>query len=151
MKIKVLSVMVLSTMSITMASVPTLPVSAGTNLLPISDSAEDNYKDINPRYSYIQSADIGVYPSNAETSYSMNIRGISEVTSVTGTMTLYKKTAEGNYKEVASEELDLSGPTIRYKGKFKSYGSGDYKLEFTGTVHAKSGSETVTFRHLNSY
>lgn len=151
MKLKTLSAIALSAMSITIAFVPELPAFAGNNLLLISESTEDNYKDISPRYSYIQSADIGVYPNKTETPYSMNIRGTSEVTSVTGTMTLYKKTAAGTYEEVESEELNLTGSNIRHKGKFKSYGSGDYKLEFSGTVHAKSGSETVTFRHLNSY
>lgn len=139
--------MAIFAIGITLTLTPALSVSAGNEFLIISE----NDGEINPRFSYIQSADIGVYPSKSETSYSMNIYGISEVTSVTGTMTLYKKTPAGKYEEVASEELDLTGPTIRHKGKFKSYGSGEYKLEFSGTVHAKSGSETVTFRHLNSY
>lgn len=151
MKLKTLLVMTFSAMIITMSFIPELTVFAGNNLLLISESTEVDYEEISPRYSYIQSADIGVYPSKSETSYSMNIRGTSEVTSVTGTMTLYKKTAAGTYEEVESEELNLTGSNIRHKGKFKSYGSGDYKLEFSGTVHAKSGSETVTFRHLNSY
>lgn len=147
MKFKTLCTMAIFAIGITLTLTPALSVSAGNEFLIISE----NDGEINPRFSYIQSADIGVYPSKSETSYSMNIYGISEVTSVTGTMTLYKKTPAGKYEEVASEELDLTGPTIRHKGKFKSYGSGEYKLEFSGTVHAKSGSETVTFRHLNSY
>ena len=151
MKFKTLSAMALSVIGITMAIAPVLPVSAGNDVLLIGENTDEYFEKVSPRYSYIQSADIGVYPSKSETSFSMNIYGISEVTGVTGTMTLYKKTASGKYEEVESEALDLSGSTIRYKGTFQSYGSGEYKLEFSGTVHAKSGSETVTFRHLNSY
>lgn len=147
MKFKTLCTMAIFAVGISLTLTPVLSVSAENDFLIISE----NEGEINPRFSYIQSADIGVYPSKSETSYSMNIYGISEVTSVTGTMTLYKKTTAGKYEEVESEELDLKGSTIRHKGKFKSYGSGEYKLEFSGTVHAKSGSETVTFRHLNSY
>lgn len=52
---------------------------------------------LSPRFTYIESADIGVYPSASGVTYSMNIWGISEVTGVSGTMTLYKQDTSGNY------------------------------------------------------
>jgi hypothetical protein len=106
---------------------------------------------LSPRFTYIESADIGVYPSASGVTYSMNIWGISEVTGVSGTMTLYKQDTSGNYDKKDSEYISLKGNEFQYEGSFKSYGPGNYKLEFSGTVHAKSGSESVTFRNYNSY
>lgn len=119
-----------------------------------TQTCEDDYgvfKTINPRFTYIESVDIGVYPSASGVTYSMNIWGIAEVTGVSGTMTLYKQGTNGRYEKKESVDINLKGQDLCYEGSFKSYGSGDYKLEFSGTVHAKSGSESVTFRNYNSY
>lgn len=40
---------------------------------------------------------------------------------------------------------------MRFDGSFNSYGPGNYKVEFSGTVYTKSGSEPVTIRNYNSY
>ena len=106
---------------------------------------------LSPRFTYIESADIGVYPSASGVTYSMNIWGISEVTGVSGTMTLYKQDTSGNYDKKDSEYISLKGNEFQYEGSFKSYGPGNYKLVFSGKVHAISVWESVTFRNYNSY
>ena len=106
---------------------------------------------MSPRYSYIQSIDLGVYPSDAEAKYNLYIRGTSEVTKASGTLTLYKQNANGEYEEKESVSLEQTGSKMRFDGSFKSYGSGSYKAEFSGTVYTKSGSEPVTIRNYNSY
>ncbi len=153
MKVNFISVITVSVIAVTLEFSPVLTVFAENNseVVAFDEDNHEKFKTISPRFTYVQSADIGVYPSKTETKYSMNIRGISEVTGVKGTMTLYKQKANGDYDEKESTEIDLKGSEIQCNGSFKSYGSGDYKLEFSGTVYAKSGSELVTFRNYNSY
>lgn len=153
MKHNFISVIAISVMAVTLECSSVLTVFAEDNpeIVVIDEYNYEKFTTISPRFSYVQSADIGVYPSKTETKYSMNIRGISEVTGVKGTMTLYKKKANGDYDEKEYTEIDMKGSEIQCNGSFKSYGTGEYKLEFSGTVYAKSGSEQVTFRNYNSY
>ena len=115
------------------------------------ESGWERFEDVSPRYSYIQSIDLGVYPSDAEAKYNLYIRGTSDVTKASGTLTLYKQNANGEYEEKESVSLEQTGSKMRFDGSFKSYGSGSYKAEFSGTVYTKSGSEPVTIRNYNSY
>lgn len=153
MKHNFISVITISVMAATLefSSVPTVFAEDNPAIVVIDENDYDIFKTINPRFTYVQSADIGVYPSKTETKYSMNIRGISEVTGVKGKMTLYKKKSNDDFEEKESAEIDMEGSEIQCNGSFKSYGAGEYKLEFSGTVCAKSGSEPVTFRNFNSY
>ncbi len=111
----------------------------------------ERFEDVSPRYSYIQSIDLGVYPSDAEAKYNLYIRGTSDVTKASGTQTLYKQNANGEYEEKESVSLEQTGSKMRFDGSFNSYGPGNYKVEFSGTVYTKSGSEPVTIRNYNSY
>ncbi|MDE7322419.1 MAG: hypothetical protein K2N73_06740 [Lachnospiraceae bacterium] len=143
----------LSALAVTLECLPaqTVRAESSSEIAMVCEDNNGKFEEINPRFTYVQSADIGVYPSDAEVAYDMYIRGISEVTGVSGTMTLYKKKANGDFEEKESTEVNLSGSKVRCSGSFKSYGQGEYKLVFSGTVHAKSGSESVTFRNFNSY
>ena len=94
---------------------------------------------------------MGVYPSDAEAKYNLYIRGTSDVTKASGTLTLYKQNANGEYEEKESVSLEQTGSKMRFDGSFNSYGPGNYKVEFSGTVYTKSGSEPVTIRNYNSY
>ena len=93
------------------------------------ESGWERFEDVSPRYSYIQSIDLGVYPSDAEAKYNLYIRGTSEVTKASGTLTLYKQNANGEYEEKESVSLEQTGSKMRFDGSFKSYGSGSYKAE----------------------
>ena len=115
------------------------------------ESGWERFEDVSPRYSYIQSIDLGVYPSDAEAKYNLYIRGTSDVTKASGTLTLYKQNANGEYEEKESVSLEQTGSKMRFDGSFNSYGPGNYKVEFSGTVYTKSGSEPVTIRNYNSY
>ena len=125
MKFKFFSLVAISAVVVTLQSSPMLTVFAENNpdSILLLENDRGRIEKISPRFTYIQSADIGVYPGKTETKYSMNIRGIAEVTGVTGTMTLYKKASNGTYEEKESKEIDLDGSEIQCKGSFKSYGS----------------------------
>ena len=103
------------------------------------------------RYRYIQSATISVHPNKSETIYILDIRGTSAVNSISGTATLYKEDASGNYVKIDSEKLSFQGGTVDYTGHLASSGSGNYKIEFVGTIYTSSGNESVTFRNFGSY
>lgn len=106
---------------------------------------------VTPRYNYIQMASIGINPSNAGSSYMLIIKGTSSVTSISGTVTVYKKNFWGNYKEVDSEAVKENASSLERYGNLSSDGAGDYKIEFVGTVHAGSSSEPITIDATNSY
>ena len=119
-----------------------------------SDSAfipSVNMENVSPRYRYIQSATISVHPNKSETIYILDIRGTSAVNSISGTATLYKEDASGNYVKIDSEKLSFQGCTVDYTGHLASSGSGNYKIEFVGTIYTSSGNESVTFRNFGSY
>ncbi len=150
MKFKTFLTLFLSVMTVTAITISPLQVLAQNDSMPISIQ-NVNADTIVPLYTYVSSADIGVYPSSTKTKYQLNISGISSVTSVSGTTTLYKYSSSGTYVKIDSETLNLKGPTILYTGYLKSSGSGKYKIEFKGTVKSNTGSESVTFRGYGSY
>lgn len=129
------------------------PLKASAHDFSITPIAIEEISDntIVPFYTYVQTSDIGVYPNSTGTKYHLNITGISSVTSISGTTTLYKCSASGSYVKIDSEKLNLKGSRIRYTGYLKSSGSGKYKIEFIGTINSSSGSESVTFRSYGSY
>ena len=79
------------------------------------------------------------------------IKGTSSVTSISGTVTVYKKNFWGNYKEVDSEAVKENASSLERYGNLSSDGAGDYKIEFIGTVYAGSSSEPITIDATNSY
>lgn len=150
MKLKTFLTLFSSVVTITATTFSPLQVLAQNNSILIAIEKE-NADVIVPLYTYISTGDIGVYPSSAGTTYQLNISGISSVTSVSGTTTLYKYSSSGTYVKIDSETLNLKGPTILYTGHLKSNGSGKYKIEFKGTVKSSAGSESITFRSYGSY
>lgn len=150
MNFKTFLTLFLSVTAITTATLSPAQVLAKNTSMPFSIE-NVNSDTIVPLYDYISSADIGVYPSSTRTKYQLNISGISSVTSVSGTATLYKYSSSGTYVKIDSETLNLKGPTILYTGYLKSGGSGKYKIEFKGTIKSSAGSESVTFRSYGSY
>lgn len=135
----------LATATILSAS-PSMTAYAETSSTPAYDSSEDSQK-ASPRYLYIQRANISVHPATDETVYLLYIKGTSDVTSISGTATLYKKNASGNYVKIDSEKLSFKGSTVDYKGYLASNGSGDYMIEFVATIYTNSGNESVTFQN----
>lgn len=135
----------LATASILSAS-PTMTAFAEPSFTSMYDVSVDS-QNVSPRYRYIQSATISVHPQTDETVYYLSISGISSVTSISGTTTLYKKNASGNYVKIDSEKLSFKGSTADYKGYLASNGSGDYKIEFVATIYTNSGNESATFQN----
>lgn len=144
MKLKKLSLLGLTAITLSLLPVQGVLAAPHYNCLVTNDG-------IMPRFNNIQSASIGVYPSSTKTEYDLFIMGTSDMTSVSGTSTLYKKNASGTFTKIDSETINLNGSTIRYTGKLKSSGSGTYKITFSGKVYSKTGSETLTISSQNSY
>ena len=97
------------------------------------------------RYSYVQSATIAVSPSSTKVSYLVNISGSLSVTSITGTMTIYKGT-------IPIYNLPLNSGRLMYEsGEINSFGSGSYRITFSGTVTSTHGSEPLEIESTNSY
>lgn len=97
------------------------------------------------QYSYVQSATIAISPSSTKVSYLVNISGSLSVTSITGTMTIYKGT-------IPIYNLPLTSGRLMYEtGDINSFGSGSYRITFSGTVTSTHGSETLEIESTNSY
>lgn len=103
------------------------------------------------RYRYIQSAGIGVNPSDSGCSYVFRLEGISSVTSISGTISVYKQTSSGSYSKIDSESIEESGSSFEKYGTLASDGRGKYKIEFVGRVYASDGSESITINSYDSY
>lgn len=147
MKTKKLLLMALST-SLLFSSV--LPTYATDLSQTIIQSQEDNYV-VQPRYKYVESARIGISPSDSGSDYLLAITGIAGTTSTSGTLTVYRKNLLGIYYKVDSVNISESGSSFRKTGTLKSDGSGTYKVEFVGKVYAGSASESITISSTNSY
>lgn len=103
------------------------------------------------RYRYIESAMLAVQVSSSGADYDLTIYAVDAVTSISGTLTVYKKNSSGTYIKVDSEKLSSSGCQLEEAGTLSSSGSGSYKIEFKGTVRANSGSEPITISKTTSY
>lgn len=104
-----------------------------------------------PRYNYIQSAEIGVNPSDLGSSYVLSVTGFPSVTRTTGTLTVYKQNSSGSYTKIDSESIDESGSSFTKYGTLASSGPGKYKIQFTGRVYTPEGSESITISGYDSY
>lgn len=114
----------------------------------ISQEASDH---LSPRYNYIISTSLSVQPGSSKVSYNLKVFCISDITSISGTLTLYKKDSSGNYEKKASKTVRCSGNNLNTDGSFSSYGSGSYKLSFDGKVTGSNISEPVAISAENSY
>lgn len=115
------------------------------------ESKADQLRVIMPRFAYINSTFIAVDPSSSNVAYEVMVDGISDVTSISGTLTLYKENASGRFEKKTSKSLRASGDKLEVYGTFPSYGAGNYKLTFSGTVYVNGGSESFSFSEEDSY
>ena len=114
---------------------PTCTAWAQQNSVPASNHSESY---ISLRFAYIISASIKVNTSSSGVNYSVRVSSISEVTSISGTMTIYK---DGS--EIYTKKLSANKSKLRASGTIPTKGSGTYKITFSGTVYAKFGSELM--------
>ena len=135
-------------LSLTLAILVTafIPVSAKE---PIAENAYSDY--ISPRYSYIINASLSVTPSSSQTNYKITVSAISKITSISGTLKLYKQNSSGKYEKKESQSVSCSGSRLNTTGSFSSYGSGNYRLTFDGKVAGSGISEPITISAENSY
>lgn len=150
MKLKFSTSLCLTAMAFTMAILPTSTAFANgySDYSIVSGSMSEHPA---PRYRYIIEAGIGIHPSASGTSYNLKIKGDSNVTSTSGTITLYKQSSSGSYTKIDSESIEESGSSFNKYGSLASNGSGKYKIEFVGRVYASDGSEPITINSYNSY
>lgn len=126
-----------------------LPAHANnTTMIPYIISQKDAQI---PRYSYIQDASIAIIPSSQEIVYTVMVSGSSYVTSIAGTVVIYKKNSSGEYEQVYSQYLKANSRRLFASDSTSSRGSGDYKITFSGTVYADDGSEPIEMEMENSY
>lgn len=101
---------------------------------------------ISPRFAYIMSADIKVDPSSNGVNYSVRVSGISKVTSISGTMIIYKDDSQ-----IYTKNLSTNSSTLRASGTIPTKGPGNYKITFSGTVYTETGSEPIDMDMEDSY
>lgn len=111
---------------------------------------QSNLKKVDPRYQYIRSASLIIDLNSSGADYNLNIICISEVTSISGTITLYKKNSSGIYESVDYERINESGNSIDITSSLSTNGAGAYKLEFSGRVYTNSGSEPIRISKTDS-
>lgn len=140
------SLAIVTTLLVTSFSVPTFAYET-----VCKETRTEQTKVTTPRYAYVSSAFLAVDPSSSEIAYEIMIDGILDVTSISGTLTLYKEGASGRFEKKASKSLRTSGEQLESYGTFASYGSGNYRLTFTGTVYANGGLEPITLSTEDSF
>ena len=126
-------------------------VSVFAQEIPSQTTSTEQTTNISPRYKYIISADLGLIVDSSGATYDLNVHGIADVTKISGTLTLYKKSSNGSYVSVSSKKISENTDTIDLYGTLTASGRGDYKLTFSGTVSTKNGSETITISETDSY
>lgn len=102
--------------------------------------------DISPRFRYVMTASLGLKVSSSGAAYTVTINGISSVTRITGTVSLYKGSSF-----VDSTSINEYSSSVNTSGTLKTSGSGDYKLTFNGTVYTDNGSEPLSLQITDSY
>jgi len=101
---------------------------------------------------FIREMNIGVYPDSTRITYELIARGYADLKSISGTVTLYKKSASGAYQKIDSKRVSLSGNNISHTGSFSQGGKGTFKVTFSGTAYAADGSlEAVSSYGIGSY
>ncbi len=105
-----------------------------------------------PRYSFIQSFEIYFTSGTQNIPYTIDVDGASTLKSISGTATLYKKNSAGSYEQKASKYHSIAGPDYTADFSFPSYGSGSYKITFSGTAYSTSGGqESINVSDTGSY
>lgn len=98
------------------------------------------------RYTYVQSTVTYVDPSSSGVEYSVSIFGNSLVTSISGTIKVYKGTTE-----IYSTYVYSGKRTLFANNTIPTQGPGTYRVTFNGTVYATTGSEPLELEHTDSY
>lgn len=101
---------------------------------------------ISPCYTYTQRISVDIMPSESEIAYNVRVEGAINVTSISGTMTIYK-----NNVKIYSTQLSSDERVLDVNDSITSYGSGTYKIIFNGNVYTASGSEHVYNQASSSY
>lgn len=136
--------LLISTMlaSVTMTSISGVQILAQNNSYDI-EVAEQS---VMPRYRYIISSKLIFDVTGSKATYKLNVKGIDEVTKISGTLTLYK---DGEY--VTSKRISENSNMLNTSGTLTASGRGSYELIFSGTVSTKNGSEPITISETDSY
>lgn len=125
---------------------PIFPNNPSINTIDSRDSG------ITPYYLFIQGVRLNVTCSSSKISYTLVIDGTSNLKSVSGTATLYKKASSGIYEKKDSKNLSLSGSSITKVDSFSSYGAGTYKVAFHGTAYSYDGqTDSIDIEMTDSY
>lgn len=124
-----------------------------TSISGVQIFAQDNSYDIEvaeqfvmPRYRYIISSKLIFDVAGSKATYKLNVKGIDEVTKISGTLTLYK---DGEY--VSSKRISENSNMLNASGTLTASGRGSYELIFSGTVSTRNGSEPITISETDSY
>lgn len=136
----------LLTLGLTALLIAFSPCTAAAHALPnVQEIKEASFSD-SSKYTYVQSTVISVDPSSSGVGYSVAIFGNNQVTSISGTITIYKGSTSIYSTPVSSNKRYLvTSDTI------PTQGSGTYKVKFVGTVYATGGSEPLEIEHTDSY
>ena len=101
---------------------------------------------VTPRYQYIVASNLDFSVNSSGAKYKLYLKGGSEVTKISGTLTLYK---DGTY--VTSKRISESDNILDTSGTLTASGRGNYELIFSGTVSTRNGSEPITLSETDSY
>lgn len=136
----------LLTLGLTILLITLCPCTASAHALPnIQETIETSTSDA-LRYTYVQSTVISVDPSSSGVGYSVAIFGNNQVTSISGTITIYKGTSSiYSTPAFSTKRYLVTSDTI------PTQGPGTYKVKFVGTVYATGGSEPLEIEHTDSY
>lgn len=127
---------------------PGMQAFAATNS---STSTSNVFEAPQARFRYTIAARLSFDVDSNGAYYEVDIEGISEVTKISGTVTLYKQNSSGSYVKVRSKSLSASSNTLDVFGSFPVTGSGNYKATFKGKVYAPGGSEPINLSVTASY
>lgn len=127
---------------------PGIQAFASTNPANIAASALEAPQ---PRFNYTIMANLSFYVNSSGANYNVDIEGISSVTKISGTVTLYKKNASGSYVKVNSKTISGNSSNLDVIGSFPVSGSGSYKATFNGKVYAPGGYDSISLSVTDSY
>lgn len=127
---------------------PGIQAFAGTTPVNITSNASVIPQ---PRFSYTIMANLSLDVNSSGAHYNVDIEGISSVTKISGTVTLYKENSSGSYVKVKSKAISGNSNTLDVYGSFPVSGSGNYKATFTGKVYAPGGHDQINLSITDSY
>lgn len=127
---------------------PGIQAFASTNPVNITT---DSLVAPQPRFSFTIMANLSLDVNNSGASYNVDIEGISSVTKISGTITLYKKNTSGSYVKLKSKTISGNSSTLDVIGSFPVSGPGNYKATFKGKVYAPGGYDPISLSITDSY